>query len=71
MPIDTSKDYYVIVAEFDCAEAYATECGHERGGPLALETYLGEHETIEQAKEWAEALHGLGEVRIAKLQFVD
>jgi hypothetical protein len=71
MPIDTSKDYYVIVAEFDCPEASASRYNHPREGPLALETYIGKQGTLEQAREDAKRFSGLGEVRIAKLQFVD
>lgn len=71
MAIDTTKEYFVLVAEFDFTEEAAKRFGHDRRGPIAWEAYLDQPMTLEQAKESARHLQRVGEVRIAKLQFVE
>jgi len=71
MPIDTSKDYFVSVVEFDCTERSAEIMRRPRQGPFVVECYLDKPASLEKIKREAKRFVGLGEVRFAKLTFVD
>lgn len=71
--MDTSSEYFVVVAENDQPHKMlrTTELIYDDGGPLVFEQYLRSADLENIQKRAAQLARKYGNCRIAKLQFID